>query len=243
MLTLMVTALTMFAADPEWGVAKDGVATQLTLVSKEPKIGSAITLKLEAKNSADMAHGYDDQQAAVNNSLSVKGRDGKPVSYIATSFQTSGHRKALTKGQTVTVFGDLDLAQQYLIDKPGKYVVQFVGRGGLPASNELSITVSDAPLPDRLKLLAALHKSAPKGWRVTQYDTAITLLNTPTRLKADATSVTLFFTETKEPKQKGEYVAETKLGHAWIQAESPVAAARWPDYAKFIREQLKAVEK
>jgi hypothetical protein len=173
----------------------------------------------------------------------VTGPDDKPVPYIATSFQTSGHRKALTNGQIVTVFSELDLAQQYLIDKPGKYAVQFVGRGGLPPSNVLTVTVAEAPLPDRLKLLVALHKSAPQGWRVTQYDTAITLLNTPTRLKADATSITLFFTKTKEPNQEGEYVAETKLGHAWIQAESPVAAARWPDYLKFIREQLTVVEK
>ena len=69
MMTLMLSALTMFASDSDWGVAKEGVATQLTLMSKEPRVGSAIKLKLDARNADGMARGYDDQQAAVNNSL------------------------------------------------------------------------------------------------------------------------------------------------------------------------------
>jgi hypothetical protein len=131
-----------------------------------------------------------------------------------------------------------------LIEKPGKYTVKAVSRGGLPASNDLVITVADGQLSDNLKLFAAIQKAVPAGWRAAIYGQAIVLLNTPTRLKADATSVTLFFTKQKDSgTAKAEYVADTKLGHAWIQTQSPQAAERWPDYEKFLRQHLDAFKK
>jgi len=237
-ITLLVLAA-LTTEVPEWGSATDGLTTRLTLVSRDPKIGAAVKLRLEVRNAAANPRTFDGQQAAVNESLEVTGPDGKKVPYVAMSFQTSGGPEELRPGQTATVFDNLDVAGQYLIDRPGKYSVKFVGRGGLPASNTLALTVADAPLPDKLKLLSAMHHGVPKGWRVAHYDSAIVLLNQPTGLKKDATSVSLYFAEPKEPRQKGvEYVANTTLGHAWIQPESPKVGERWPAYVKFIREQL-----
>lgn len=220
------------------------VTTTLSLIGDAPKIGQPIKLKLEMSNVGAQVHTYDDQQAAVNGSLVVKGPEGEAVPYIEPGAQTLGFQKQLKPGDTVTIFDGLDLAAQYLIAKPGKYTVKFFGSVGLPGSNTLEINVADGQLPDRTKLLKALIDSVPKGWKPSHNNGAFFIINSPTRLKKDVASVSLTFTKTKVSKDaEAEYAGETRLGHAWIKAESPTVKNRWPEYRDKIREQLKVVGK
>jgi hypothetical protein len=90
----------------------------------------------------------------------------------------------------------------------------------------------------------------PAGWRVTTYHDSITILNVPTRLKRDATSITIFFTKTKEHGQPAgtnqpqpKYLLETRNGHAWLQPQDDQAALRWADFEKVIGEQIQPFKK
>jgi hypothetical protein len=235
---------------PEWGAAKDGVATSLTLVTAKPTLGQPLRVKLEIRNTGTADAVYDDQQAATNASLTVKGPDGALIPYIGGSYQTAGQPTTLKPGQAKTIFQDLDVAAQYLIEQPGEFTIQSRNRGNVPASNVLKVTVQNGQLSDFDRLFAALHRATPKGWRVANYSGSIVFLNAPTHLKADATSISLFFTKepTGGPKpQPGQpapvNLGPTTLGQAWLMADSQRAVDRWPDYAKVIGERVKPFKK
>jgi hypothetical protein len=232
--------------DERWGDAVKGLASRLSLTTKEPRLGEPVRVRLEVKNVGEGPATYDSQQAAVNNSLIVKGPDGAAVPYIGLSYQTLGGPTALGPGETKSVFAELDVAAQYLIERAGNYTVQSRARGGIPASNVLAMTVRPGTLSDFQKLFATLYRSTPAGWRAATYESSIVFLHTPTHLKADAASITLslFREPTGGPKpMRGQpapiNLGETTLGQAWLVAQSQIAVERWPDYEKTVREKIK----
>jgi hypothetical protein len=235
----------------DWGEPNEaGLVSRLTLVSKEPQLGKKLLLRLEIKNIGTAPAKFDDQQARVNSSLAIRGPRGVAVPYIGTSFQTAGQSERLAPNQAKTIFADMDAAEQYLFEQPGEYTIQFVGRGGIPKSNELKVTLKDGKLTDLHAMVAELRKVVPQGWRVTTYMDSITILNTPTSLKRDATSVTVFFTKTKVPEQRrgvqqppAKYLMETRLGHAWMQPQDEQMVLRWGEYEQVISHTLKAFRK
>ncbi len=229
--------------DTPWGQTVDGLCTRVLLLTKEPKVGQPLKVSFEVRNTGKVPRTFDDQQASVNSSMNVKGPDGKHVPYIATSYQTMGEKTTLAAGASKVVIKELDVAQQYLLDKEGKHTMQFRDRNGLPASNELAVTLKPGELADAMKLFASVLWATPAGWRAARYDNSIVMLNTPTNLKSDATSVSLVFTKDDQaPGQNLKIVptklGNTKLGHAWLVLE-PKAAERWPDHVKFFETQLK----
>jgi hypothetical protein len=234
--------------DTPWGAAKNGLSTRILSLEKDPAVGQKLKVQLEVKNVDSTPKTFDDQQSAVNGSLIVKGPDGKDVPYIGLGFQTMGSKTTLAPGATKVVVKELDVAEQYLIEKPGKYTVQSRERGGLPASNELTMTLKAGELAGMTKLFASIHRAAPAGWRAARYGDSIELLSTPTNLKADATSISLYFTKDDKQLPMGLQRAqpfglgETKFGHAWI-VRATHATERWPDHEKFFQDQLKPFAK
>lgn len=235
---------------PPWGEAKDGVATSLTLVTEKPTLGQPLLVKLEMRNTGTAPATFDSQQAAVNGSLDVKGPDRAKVPYIGAPVQTLGGNKTLKANETVTIFASLDVNSQYHLNRTGKYTIQFRGGNGLPTSNVLTVTLADAPLSDYQKLYGTLQKVTPVGWNIADSSGSIMFISTPTGLKADAASITLFFTKgpTGGPKpQRGQptpiNLGETTLGKAWLMADSQKAVDRWADYEKVVGEQVKAFKK
>ena len=227
--------------DTPWGEPTGGLASRLTLVTEQPKLGEPLLLRLEIKNVSDSRLGYDDQQAGVNHSLKVIGPDGAEVPYVGGSFQTSGFTEPLMAGATRTILAGLDLTAQYLVDRAGAYTIQSIARGGVPASNTLVVTVAPGRLADFQRVLIALRPTAPKGWHVARYGESIVWIHAPSGLKSDATSLALMFTKERvspAPRQRVEYLGQTTLGHAWLTAENDKAAARWPDHVKQIASQL-----
>lgn len=123
--------------------------------------------RLELKNVGESVILYDPQQVDINGSLKVLDPEGRPVRYVATSFQTlGGKRPALTPGNIVNLFSGLDLDSQYLIVKPGKYKVQFRG-WAFPESNTVEIEVRPGTLPPIKQLAARLLEVLPKEWILT----------------------------------------------------------------------------
>jgi hypothetical protein len=157
----------------------------------------------------------------------------------------------LQPGELKTVYADLDVAAQYLIEKPEKYTIQTKSRGGVPASNELVVDVKPGQLTEFQRLFASLHRATPKGWRIASYGgESIVFLHSPTNLKADATSVTLFISKepTGGPKpMRGQplpiSLGETSLGQAWLIPQDAKALERWADCEKVIGEKLKPFKK
>jgi hypothetical protein len=235
---------------PPWGEAKDGVATSLTLVTAKPTLGQPLLVKLEMRNTGTAPAKYDSQQAAVNGSLIVKGPDDAKVSYIGRPVQTLGGDRTLKVGETIVIFTNLDINSQYHLARPGKHTIQFRGGSGLPTSNVLTVTLADAPLSDYQKLFGTLQKVTPAGWNIADSGGSIMFISSPTGLKADVASITLFFMKepTGGPKpQRGQptpiNLGQTTLGQAWLTAESQKAIDRWADYEKVVGEQVKAFKK
>jgi hypothetical protein len=236
--------------DTPWGKSANGVESRLTLVTAKPTLGQQLLVKLELRNTGTAPAKYDSQQAAVNGSLIVKGPDDAKVSYIGRPVQTLGGNKTLKANETVTIFASLDVNSQYHLNRPGKHTIQFRGGNGLPISNVLTVTLADAPLSDYQKLFGTLEKTKPAGWKIADWGGSIMFISSPTGLKADMASITLFFTKepTGGPKpQRGQPAAinlgDTSLGKAWLMADSQKAVDRWADYEKVIGEQIKAFKK
>lgn len=252
--TLCLTALiimgTAHARETTWGEAVNGVSSRLSLVTEKPVIGQPIVVKLELRNSGAAVARFDSQQAAVNNSLTVRDAQGQVTPFIARPYQTLGGETPLQPNETKVIFDKLDVASQYLIDRPGKYTLQFKGRNGLPTSNVLEVTVGPGKLDDGQRLFAAIQRRVPGGWRATYDRGTVLLIHSPTGLKADVSSISLYFMKDKanQPKpQPGQPapidLGETTLGHAWLVADSQRAVDNWPNYAKVIGEQIKVYKK
>lgn len=215
------------------------VQSTLRVTTPHPTLGSPLLLTLDMHNAGKVEARYDSQQAAVNGSLSVTGPDGKPAPYVATLYQTMGGTQALAPGQTTTIFKDLNLADQYLLDQPGTYTVQFPARDGIPASAPITVTLAAAPMPDATAVLSALVRHAPPEWRVSRYDSVIYFADHRTRGKGNERTFSVRFQKEGTPAPKnGTDLGQTRLGHAWVVAESPAVAEAWPGYLDFVRAQL-----
>jgi hypothetical protein len=106
-----------------------GVSTHLTAVSENFVIGKPMLFKLTLTNGATAAVYYDDQQAAVNESMTITDTDGQLQPYVAPLYQTSGGPETLAPGASAVIFEGLDISRQYEIVKPGRYSVRFSGKG------------------------------------------------------------------------------------------------------------------
>ena len=106
-----------------------GVKTHLTPLNKEFLLGQPMLFRLELINEGEAELLYDHQQVAVNASMTITDEDGKPVPYVAGPTQTVGWHKPIKPGESVVLFDKFDISKQYDIRKPGRYKVQFSGKG------------------------------------------------------------------------------------------------------------------
>jgi beta-lactamase regulating signal transducer with metallopeptidase domain len=106
-----------------------GVRTLLTAKREEFVVGEPMYFRLQLINQGDSILSYDCQQVSVNNSMTIKGPDGKEVKYTAQYVQTQGVPVLFKPGETKTLFDQFDITKQYDIRQPGQYRVQFNGHG------------------------------------------------------------------------------------------------------------------
>ncbi len=112
------------------------VRTRLVCLSETFVPGNPILLRLELIHEGDGTLYYDDQQVAVNGSMTVKNGDDKSIPYVGGSVQTGGGFRPVGPGQTVVLFDNFDITKQYRIARPGQYTVQFNG-GGLSVGHRM----------------------------------------------------------------------------------------------------------
>jgi hypothetical protein len=127
----------------------DGLHTRLTARRDTVKAGEPILLTLELVNDGRYELQYDDQQAAVNDSLEMLDSAANHVPYVAQFVQTGGAHRPIKPGEAVVLFENLDLAGQYDVRKPGRYIVWYSGRGLSVGHKEdlPGIPVQDVPPP------------------------------------------------------------------------------------------------
>ena len=155
------------AATEPWGPQGGNLRTRLVPLADHFTLGQPMRFRLELKNVGQAVVHYDPQQVDINGSLAVRDPQGRSLRYVAMSFQTLGGQvPALTPGNVVYLFNELDLDSQYLIVKPGKYSAQFRDYG-LPKSNTVEIDVRPGTLPPIKRIAARLLDVLPDGWEMT----------------------------------------------------------------------------
>ena len=157
----------------DWGVEQDGVRTGLYALSDQVSLDQPMYFGLVMENVGKRTIRFDAQQVAVNESMSIQGEDGADVPYVLGGVQTAGmgDLPTLDPGQRIYLFDVLDITDQYLITSPGTYAVRFKGQDAsfgdvaIPASNAVTIRVSDAPIPPSRTMAKKLFDLAQaSGW-------------------------------------------------------------------------------
>jgi len=236
---LAVLSLSGTTQIEEWGIPRHGVATRLILVSKDHKIGEPIKLSCEMKNTSTEDRPYIPITYSCNCPFTVRGPDGEVVQYIGCFGQTGySNGPVLSPGQVKTQFINHDITEQYLIDKPGNYVIS------INESNKVTVFVTDAPIPDKTKFMRNIIKQLSENWYLFFDNPNINLVSDPNTTIPDIRLFSIIFTDRKNsPKADADYLDETTMGHAWITMSQPDIVKRWPEYRTVIREQLKPFKK
>jgi hypothetical protein len=263
-LTLHLSGLFPEGESPtgEWGPEQDGLRTRLVRLTDKPVVGQPLKFRLEMKNFGKVARHYDPQNAAAFRVMSVKKADGEADPYAGPSYQTAGGPKPIKPGETVVLWDDYDVAEQFLLAEPGKYVVQTratraippppipglrdAAESAIPASNSLTVELAPGKLPELKTMFVRLREILPKekAWRIAMSGRVIFFTHSPTNLKKDVTTIQLWFDEKEHPpgyslgeganKTPVERVGKTPLGFAYMTATAK-AAELWPEFrAKII---------
>ncbi len=114
------------AAEEAAGPRIPGLRVRLVLLDPAPALGKPLRVRVDLVNDGPSAVLYDCQQAAVNESLEVRGPDGRPLAYLAGSFQTAGTLEELGARTSRPIVDEIDVAAQYLITRPGLLTMRLV---------------------------------------------------------------------------------------------------------------------
>ncbi|MBC8348874.1 MAG: hypothetical protein O3A82_02165 [Verrucomicrobia bacterium] len=130
------------------GGEKGGLRTGLWERKNSLAKGRLILLTLALSNTSDKPIDYDAQAAGCNDSLLVKDSKGNIVPYRAEWCSTIGGDLILQPGDSLPLFYDFILEEQYDISRRGLYTVQFRGlapvtkdgkTSAIPPSNTITI--------------------------------------------------------------------------------------------------------
>ncbi|MBI3856938.1 MAG: hypothetical protein HY293_14720 [Planctomycetes bacterium] len=248
----------------EKGSPWNGVSTRLQLVDEAPALGKPVRVRLDLVNGGQAAVIYDDQGVSTNESLDVVGPDGHRAPFIDISRQTAGSSRILEPGKSVTLFKELDLSENYLLDVPGKYHVRFSGRGlwiidlqeipflvhgrrmdpgdePLLTSDWIVFDVADGKTSGSTEVARRLLGIAPKGWRVaalTASDgTLHAELSRSTGLIDTVKRVSIHIGgDAASPKR--EYFGQSPWGKVTVATTRNEGADAWPDFRAPLRAAL-----
>ncbi len=151
--------------DENWGEPNNGLVTQLIPQSEEYVIGKPMKFGLVLKNVSDSVKEYDRQEfIACCGSLMVRTIDNNGLYDKKGHYQTAGGMQKIEPGEIVTLFENRDITDEYVIMKPGKYIIQ---SHPIPASNIIEFEVEPGT-PDQQDLLVSLLVNVlpDKSWRV-----------------------------------------------------------------------------
>ena len=160
------TGLDCLAKNP----AGSPVKMILELLTPRPKLGEPILVKLSMTSLSTKPVLYDDQSVAAHGGFRVVGSDGREAPYVGGMGQTAGAPENLRPGATVVLRPKVDLAERYLLTRPGRYAICFEGAGPgggslrFPGSNTVGVDLDPGAVPSVDLLALQVLPVAPKGW-------------------------------------------------------------------------------
>ncbi len=101
------------------------VEIRLSPVSDTFILGQPLLFRLELINDGELELGYIN----VNNSMTITDEHGDRIPCTADEFQIFGASHAIKPGERDVLFDNFDISSQYAFTTPGKYKVQFSGKG------------------------------------------------------------------------------------------------------------------
>jgi beta-lactamase regulating signal transducer with metallopeptidase domain len=225
-----------------WGpVAENsGLQSRLTLQTAEPKVGEPLMVKLELRNSREKPTVFDPQIYAAFRVLRVEDRQGGgTVPFIGMTPQTSGQEETLQPGEVRTVWENVDVSDLFLIDGERDYHI--FAEGGEWAtqtfwrdSNELVVRPAAGTLPPNQALMSALLRKLPEDWRLSHGFGGISLIHSPTGLKADITTIDLEFRTDPDIGSSTERIGYYAEGYLFATA-SARAGQHWGSWVADLR--------
>lgn len=224
-----------------WGPrAESGdLRVRLSLVTKQPKVGEPLRLKLELKNFGDKPQKYDAQYYSAFRVLKVTNAlTGKSDESLGMTYQTFGGEVALAPGESVTVWESADAADLFMLDE-GTYRIQVaaprIRSKTLPASNGLTVTVAAGQQTFPKRLMRALAQNVPEGWDVQiGWQQRVYLTYTSSKYKRDTATIQLWVTKDPlaEPESNDPAVTtldhDESVGHLHLRI-SDQAKSLWPN--------------
>lgn len=172
----------LLAKDEKWGEKQNGFQTQLIPANRQYVVGQPMILHLVLKNVGGDFQRYDKQDMS---SLSIKDTNGNQVFSKSPPVQKLGSSFPIDTGEIFSLFEKEDITSEYVIVKPGKYTIQFIGfQDGpttdfyLPSSNIIEFEVKPGiPNPHDV-IIYSLKDILPnnhwdmymiQGWMDNQY--------------------------------------------------------------------------
>jgi beta-lactamase regulating signal transducer with metallopeptidase domain/biopolymer transport protein ExbD len=231
--------------EDERGDEKNGLRTRLVLLTEKPTVGQPLTFRLEMKNFGKVERQFDPQVAAPFRVVKVKKESGEAQPYLGLLYQTAGGSEPIRPGETKVLWDGYDVAENFLLAEPGKYIVQ----SSVFPSNAVTVELAPGKLPDLKAMFVRMREILPKEkvWRISMSGRVIFFTHSPTNLKKDVTTIQLWFDEKEHPpgyslgegenKVPVDRLGKTPLGFAYMTAP-PKAAELWPEFREKIREQL-----
>lgn len=182
-------ATTLSAALAGEGVKGTGDSTNVlstVLVAEKTAVhlGDPIKVSLSVKNQGDRGTKVDNNATAFD-CFEVTGPDGQPIPYVGYVGQVIMNPVALQPSAIATVAKGLDLTDQYLFPKSGRYAIRFRGANygaamipfppysaallpPLPPSNPIIVDVTLGQLGELDEIVAELLPICPTGYHITK---------------------------------------------------------------------------
>lgn len=139
--------LALEAKDENWGPVDDGLQTQLIPITTEFQVGKPMVFALLLKNVGTLK--WYDIQGISHDVFTIQDSEGSEPYCKIRSHQTMGSQSPIDTGEIDTLLSARDLAQDYVIYKPGTYKVWFCGGrlgidgASMPRSNVVTFTVKE----------------------------------------------------------------------------------------------------
>lgn len=168
MLGVMATAAFAAKNEKETGAITNGLSAVLAATKTVVQLGDPIKVSLSLKNQGDRETMVD-QSATAFDCFEVTGPDGQSAPYVGFMGQIQSKRVNVQPSSTATIADGLDLTDNYVFEKAGRYSIRFRGEGtGVPASNAITVDVAPGQMTELDQLLIRLLPVRPKGWHLTK---------------------------------------------------------------------------
>ncbi|MBN2020458.1 MAG: hypothetical protein JW749_09560 [Sedimentisphaerales bacterium] len=231
--------------------------TELIPQSEEYFVGKPMKFDLVLKNVRDSVKKYD-YGVIFYRPLIVKAADNNEPYYKLSPGQMVDSWRSIGPNEVVPLFENLNIANEFVIIKPGKYKVQFRGGRNLPESNVIEIEVKPGTPNQRDYLIYLLvdvipdanwhaeirpmFRSAPAGRKEEAISIA---LRHPHPDRYAGVFVTLWQTrmpaeviENADDREISEYLGKNPSGYFYLEIP-PEALDYWPKIKEDIAKALK----